>query len=181
MRKNNLLLLVLLIFVFHVGITYARNVRRLYSNHIFPILSDISQWSPKPDSVLIAYVIFIYKNLYFDKPDHFASEMEKLKNILIIKIRQGKFVRIGSTIVHLTPIYGCKMSLDLLKLPTNQFTFISDDYYNEYYNELFNQAHERNQFINFLNELGIYDFFLIKRSEASKLFELKIPLKRIFF
>ncbi len=90
--------------------------------------------------------------------------MEKLKNMLIIKVRQGKFIRISSNdpnIVHLTPIYGCKMSLDLLKLPTDQFTFISDDYYNE----LFNQAHERNQFINFLNELGIYEFFLVKNSK----------------
>jgi len=110
--------------------------------------------------------------------------MEKLKNMLIIKVRQGRFIRIssnGPNIVHLTPTYGCKMSLDLLKLPTDQFSFISDDYYNEYYGELFNQAHERNQFINFLNELGIYEFFLVKKLEASKSFELKILLNRIFF
>ncbi|CAF4770449.1 unnamed protein product, partial [Rotaria sp. Silwood2] len=80
-------------------------------------MSDNSQWSTKSDSVLIAYVIFIYKELYALKPEHFTSEMEKLKNMLIIKIRQGKFIRInsnGPNVVHLTSSYGCKTSLDLL-------------------------------------------------------------------
>ncbi|CAF3274884.1 unnamed protein product, partial [Rotaria sp. Silwood2] len=101
-----------------------------------PILSDSSQWSTKPDSVLIAYVIFIYKELYALKPEHFVSEMEKLKNMLIIKVRQGKFIRInsnGTNVVHLTSSYGCKTSLDLLKLLTHQFTFISDDYFQQYH------------------------------------------------
>ncbi|CAF4848454.1 unnamed protein product [Rotaria sp. Silwood1] len=149
-----------------LGISESRNSRRIYSNHMIPIISDISQWSAKSDSVLIAYVIFIYKEIYAPKPDHFASEMEKLKNMLIIKIRQGKFIRInsnGPNIVHLTSSYGCKTSLDSLKLSTHQFTFISDDYFQQYHRELFYQDRERYHFINFLNELDIHDFFLVKR------------------
>ncbi|CAF4767043.1 unnamed protein product, partial [Rotaria sp. Silwood2] len=129
-------------------------------------MSDNSQWSTKSDSVLIAYVIFIYKERYALEPEHFASEVEKLKNMLIIKIRQGKFIRInsnGPNVVHLTSSYACKTSLDLLKLSTHQFTFISDDYFQQYHKELFYEDRERYQFINFLNELDIYDYFLVKR------------------
>ncbi|CAF4897796.1 unnamed protein product, partial [Rotaria sp. Silwood1] len=71
-------------------ISESRNVRKIYSNHIFPILSDDSQWSTKSDAILIVYVIFIYKDLYSPQPDHFANEMKTLKNTLIIKTRQDK-------------------------------------------------------------------------------------------
>ena len=148
-----------------LGISESRNVRRIYSNHIVPIISDDVQWSSKSDSVLIAYVIFIYKLLYSPKPEHFTSEMQNLKNKLIIKTRQGKFVRIDSNIVHLPTSYGCQKSLDLLKLFTNRFTFISNDYLTQYQTEIFYDDRERNRFVYFLNELDLYDFFLIKKVE----------------
>ena len=97
--------------------------------------------------------------------------MEKLKNKIIIKTRQGKFVRINSdetNIVHLSTLYGCKRSLELLNVSTHQFTFISDDYYNQYRTELFYQDRERNQFMSFLNELDIHDFFLVNRKDNGK-------------
>jgi hypothetical protein len=152
-----------------LGISESRNVRRIYSNHIFPILSDDIQWSTKSDSVLIAYLIFIYKELYSPQPEHFINEIEKLKTKIIIKTRQGKFVRINTNnIIHLTSLYGCKISLELLKLSINHFTFISDDYYNQYRTELFYQDRERYRFINFLNELNIYDYFLVDKIDKGK-------------
>jgi len=154
-----------------LGISESRNVRRIYSNHILPILSDDIQWSTKSDSILIAYLIFIYKELYSPQPEQFSNEMEKLKTKLIIKTRQGKFVRInsnGTDIVHLTSLYGCKMSLEVLNLSTHDFIFISDDYYNQYRTELFYQDRERYRFISFLNELDIQDFFLVKREDKGK-------------
>jgi hypothetical protein len=164
----------------YIGISDSRNVRRIYSNHILPIISDDTQWSTKSDSVLIAYLIFIYKELYSLQPDHFVNEIEKLKSKLIVKTRQGKFIRInsnGSDIIHLTSLYGCKISLELLKLSTHRFTFISDDYYNQYRTELFYQDRERYRFVSFLNELDLHDFFLVNRVNNGK---LKYTLKDIF-
>jgi len=147
-----------------LGISESRNVQRIYSNHILPIISNDVQWSTKSDSTLIAYLIFIYKELYSAKPEHFASEMEKLKTKLIVKTREGKFTQINSNnILHLPSSYGCKQSLDLLNLSKHRFQFISDDYLNEYRAELFYQDRERFRFLSFLNELNIQDFFLVKR------------------
>ncbi|CAF2946901.1 unnamed protein product, partial [Rotaria sp. Silwood2] len=146
-----------------------------YPKHLKIVLEDL----PTIDERLLIYIETKYPRrlesikrllkdleLYALKPEHFTSEMEKLKNMLIIKIRQGKFIRInsnGPNVVHLTSSYGCKTSLDLLKLSTHQFTFISDDYFQQYHKELFYQDRERYQFINFLNELDVYDYFLVKR------------------
>lgn len=134
-------------------------------------MSDLGQWLTKSDAVLIAYVIFIYKELYSPNPGHFASEMEKLKTKLIIRTRQGKFIPLnqkGANIIHLPLSYDCSVSLDLLKLPKYQFTFISDDYYQEYNKEIFHQNRDRRQFVQFLNELDIEGFFLIKTVQTSK-------------
>ncbi|CAF3529276.1 unnamed protein product, partial [Rotaria sp. Silwood2] len=146
-----------------------------YAKHLKIVLEDL----PTIDERLLDYIEKKYPRrlesikrllkdleIYAPKPDHFASEMEKLKSMLIIKVRQGKFIRInsnGPNIVHLTSYYGCKASLDSLKLSTHQFTFISDDYFQQYHRELFYQDRERYHFINFLNELDIHDFFLVKR------------------
>lgn len=147
-----------------LGISDSRNVRRIYSNHILPIISNDIQWKTKSDSILIAYLIFIYKELYSPQPEQFANEIEKLKTKLIIKTRQGIFIQINSNnIIHLTSLYGSKKSLDLLNLSKHQFEFISDDYYNQYHTQLFYQDREKYRFITFLNELNIQDFFLIKR------------------
>ena len=152
-----------------LGISESRNVRRIYSNHILPIISDEMQWSSKSDAILIAYVVFIYKELYSPQPEHFASEMEKLKSKLIVKTREGKFVRINADeIVHLTSLYGCQMSLEVLNLPHHRFTFISDDYLKQYQKELFYQDREKNRFRSFLNELDLQDFFVVKREDKGK-------------
>ena len=98
--------------------------------------------------------------------------MEKLKTKLIVKTQQGQFVRInadGGEIVHLTLLYGCAMSLQLLNLPTHRFTFISDDYFNQYQKEFFYQDREKHRFVSFLNELNLHDFFLVKRVEKGLL------------
>ena len=147
-----------------LGVSESRNVQRIYSNHILPIMSNDVQWSTKSDSVLLAYLIFIYKELYSPKPEYFTSEIEKLKNQLIIKTREGKFIQMNSNnIIHLPSSYGCKQSLDLLSLSKHRFQFISNDYLNEYRAEIFHQDRERYRFISFLNELLIQDFFLVKR------------------
>ena len=135
------------------------------------MLMDDAQWSKKSDAVLIACLILIYKDLYAPRPDHFMTEMEKLKNQLIIKTRQGKFVRINSnenTIIHLSSLYGCEHSLDVLPLLKDQFTFIADDYYTEYRQELFYRDSDRILFIHFLNDLDISDFFHVKSIEHRK-------------
>jgi hypothetical protein len=64
---------------FILGITDASNIRRIYSNHILPVLKDDAQWSSKSDAVLIAYMVCIYKNLYAPAPEIFMSENENLK------------------------------------------------------------------------------------------------------
>lgn len=91
---------------------------------------------------------------------------------MIIKTRQGKFIRLNSNgtenIIHLTSLYGCKRSLDVLNLSTHQFTFISDDYYNQYHKELFYQEREKNRFVSFLDELDLHDFFLVNRVNTGK-------------
>ncbi|CAF2812536.1 unnamed protein product [Rotaria sp. Silwood2] len=124
-------------------------------------MSDDSQWSKKSDLILIAYLICIYKELYAPNPETFTYEMEQLKKKMIIKIHDGKFVRLGSnkTIVHLTSLYGCSQSLEYLKLSNHQFTFISNDYIQQYQKELFYQDSEKRKFLAFLNELDLYDFF----------------------
>ncbi len=97
--------------------------------------------------------------------------MEKLKSKLILKTRQGKFVRInanGNDRIHLTSIYGCQISLELLKFSASRFTFISDDYYNQYRTELFSQDREKHRFIAFLKELQLPDFFLVNRIDNGK-------------
>ncbi|UJR16805.1 hypothetical protein I4U23_003704 [Adineta vaga] len=71
-----------------IGISEFNNVRRIFTNHILPIMSDEMEWKTKSDSVLIAYLILIYKDLYSLNPAHFANDMEKLRNYLIIKTRQ---------------------------------------------------------------------------------------------
>ena len=132
---------------------------------------DDAQWSKKSDAVLIASLILIYKDLYAPRPDHFMNDMEKLKNQLIIKTRQGIFVRINSnasTIIHLTSLYGCEHSLDVLPLLKDHFTFIADDYYTEYRKELFYRENDRILFIHFLNDLDISDFFHVKVIEHRK-------------
>lgn len=120
--------------------------------------------------MLIAYLIFIYKELYCEQANSFVNEIENLKKKMIIKTRAGKFIRINSddNIVHLTSLYGCKISLELVKLKTHQFTFISDDYYNEYCTELFKQENEKHRFAYFLNELGIPAFFHVKHRTDGK-------------
>ncbi|CAF1431292.1 unnamed protein product, partial [Didymodactylos carnosus] len=151
-----------------LGVSDSRNIRKIYSNHILPVISDDTQWSTKSDSVLIAYLICIYKELYYPQPDLFLNEIDKLKSKLIIKIREGKFVRTnsnGANIVHLTSLYGCERSLDSLTLSMDQFTFISDDYYNQYRTELFYQDTERKKFVRFLNELDLHDFFLVNMTD----------------
>jgi hypothetical protein len=97
--------------------------------------------------------------------------MENLKSKLIIKTREGKFVRINSdgiNTVHLPSSYGCKASLDLLKSFMNRFTFISDDYFNQHQSDLFFEERERRRFIYFLRELDLHDFFLIKKVDRGK-------------
>ncbi|CAM4933155.1 unnamed protein product [Rotaria socialis] len=151
-----------------LGITDALNIRRIYSNHILPVMMDDAQWSKKSDSVLIAYLMCIYKDLYAPRPDLFIQQMDELKNQMIVKTRQGKFVRIdsnGANIIHLTSLYGCERSLDSLTALADQFTFISDDYFKEYRTELFLKDSDRNLFIHFLNDLNIHDFFLVKTIE----------------
>ena len=157
--------------LFIIGITDALNVWRIYSNHVLPVIMDDTQWSKKSDSVLIAYLILIYKYLYAPQPDHFMNDMEKLKTKMIVKTHQEKFIRINSnenSIVHLTSFYGCQQSLDSLKSLKDRFIFISDDYYNQYQTELFFKDKERNLFIHFLNDLNIYEFFLVKPIERGK-------------
>lgn len=155
----------------HIGISESRNSRRIFSNHILPIMSDLEQWLTKPDAVLLAYTIFIYKELYCPNPGHFASDMEKLKTTLILKIGQGKFMRLnpnGPNIIHLPLSYGCSISLESLKLPKYRFTFISDDYFRQYKQEIFSQERECRQFVRFLNELDVEEFFFVRRVQSSK-------------
>ena len=157
--------------LFMIGITEAHNVRRIYSNHVLPVIMDDTQWSKKPDSVLIAYLILIYKYLYAPEPYQFMNDMEKLKTQMIVKTHQEKFIRINSnenSIVHLTSFYGCRQSLDSLQSLKDQFLFISNDYYNQYQTELFFKDKERNLFIHFLNDLNIHEFFLVKPNERGK-------------
>ncbi|CAF1258977.1 unnamed protein product [Adineta steineri] len=151
-----------------LGISEFRQIRRIYANHVLPIMADEMQWKTKSDSVLIAYLIFIYKDLYSLNPAEFANDMKKLRNQLIIKTQQGNFIRINSNetdIVHLTSLYGSQTSLDLLKLFPNRFQFISNDYLIEYQKELFYHAKERLKFNYFLNELDLHGFFLIKKKD----------------
>ncbi|CAF4554662.1 unnamed protein product [Rotaria sp. Silwood2] len=148
----------------NLGLCDARNIRRIYSSHILPVINDDSQWSKKSNAILIAYLICIYKELYAPNPETFTYEMEKLKTKMIIKTRDGKFVRldIDKTIIHLTSLYGCSKSLEYLKLSNHQFTFISNDYIQQYQNELFYHDREKQKFVIFLNELNLYDFFQMK-------------------
>lgn len=128
-----------------------------------PVIRDDSQWSKKSDSTLIAYLICIYKELFALNPETFEYEMKQLKKTMLIKTTNGKFIRLDSdkTIIHLTSFYGCTLSLEHLKLPNHQFTFISNDYIQEYHKELFYQDYEKRRFLAFLKELGIYDSFKI--------------------
>ena len=154
-----------------LGLTEALNIRGIYSNHILPVMMDDAQWSSKSDAVLIAYVMCIFKDIYAVQPDRFESEFEKLKTQLIVKIHTGKFVRMNSAehkVIHLPSSYGYGYSLENVKSLRDQLTFISNDYLNLYRQEVFTRENERKQFIHFLVNLGISEFFLVEPKDQRK-------------
>ncbi|UJR37109.1 hypothetical protein I4U23_029813 [Adineta vaga] len=144
-----------------LGITEGHNIREIYRQQMLPIMSDSSRWSSKSDSVLMAYLMCIYEYIYLEQREkNFENELKTMQNNIIIKTRGNTFVSLGSSdvIVHLTSKYGCRKSLESLKLPKYQFIFISDDYYTEYHTQLLRTENDMRSFVSFLKELNMSDF-----------------------
>jgi len=146
-------------------------------------MSDPNRWAFKSESVLTAYLLFIYKDLYLPDRDNFESGFLQLQNKMIVKTRDNKFVSLGSpdTVVHLTSRYGCEMSLESLKLSKFKFTFISDDYYNQWHDEISNRSRRKDDrdnidwFALFLRRLNVSDFLQMHSDSRSKYISLDIP------
>ncbi|CAF4402834.1 unnamed protein product, partial [Adineta steineri] len=115
----------------------------------------------------MAYLMCIYEYIYLPNRGISENELKILQNNMIIKTRDNKFVSLGSpdVVVHLTAKYGCRRSLEFLKLSNHQFIFISDDYYNEYHTELFRADNDLHSFVSFLKELNLSDFLQINLQE----------------
>ncbi|CAF1395347.1 unnamed protein product [Rotaria sordida] len=153
----------------NLGINKSHNIREIYLQHMLPVMSDQTHWSLKSESVLIAYLLCIYEYIYSQKSDLFENELKILKSKVLIKTRDNKFVSLGSpdVVVHLTLKYGCKDSLESLRLSNYQFIFISDDYYNEFcLTELFLKSHDVHSFVIFLKKLNINDFLQVDLNET---------------
>ncbi|CAF3761406.1 unnamed protein product [Adineta steineri] len=151
----------------NLGISDLRNIHEIYRQHISPVLLDPARWSLKSESVLMAYLMCIYEYIYLPNRGISENELKILQNNMIIKTRDNKFVSLGSpdVVVHLTAKYGCRRSLEFLKLSNHQFIFISDDYYNEYRTELFRTDSDLHPFVSFLKELNLSDFLQINLQE----------------
>lgn len=138
---------------------------------MLPIMSDQSRWSSKSDAVLIAYLLCIYEYIYVPNPNQFESEFKTLQKQMIIKTRNNKLVSLGSpdVIVHLTTKYGCKTSLESLKIPNYQFIFISDDYVNELVNtDAYKSNFTNYDFVRFLYGLNISEFLQVIPNQECK-------------
>ena len=143
-----------------LGVSDGRNIRAIYRQHILPIMADPTRWPSKSEATLIAYLLCIYEYVYMPDRDAFQNELETLQNKMVIKTRDKKFVSLGSSdvVVHLTSLYGSKMSLEQLRLSKFKFTFISDDYCNEIFRMKNGDIHD---FVSFLKELHINESLLV--------------------
>jgi hypothetical protein len=140
-------------------------VKDIYRLHIRPTLTDSTRWSKKSDSVLVAFLLCIYTHF-----DQFENELDQLEKYLVIKTRNGEFIRLDTPgiIIHLTSTYGCTRSLESLVSSKHAFTFISDDYINNYRTELFRTNDEINNFVRFLKQLNITEFFQVNITDTRK-------------
>ncbi len=156
-------LLSYLVLFFRIGINESPNFREIYRQHILPIMSDPNRWSLKSESVLISYLLCIYEYIYLPGPEQFENELKQLQNKMVIKTRDNKFVSLGSPdiIVHLTSIYGSRISLESLKLAKYKFTFISDDYYLRCPPAILHSKSNMPDLVTFLEELKINDFLQV--------------------
>jgi hypothetical protein len=159
-----------LFYFYCIGISEARNIREIYRLHMLPVMSDPSRWSVKSESVLVAYLLCIYHYIYLPNRDKFENELKQLQIKMVIKTRDNKFVSLGSPdiVVHLTSIYGSARSLESIKSPNYQFTFISDDYYLQCRAEIFRSDHDKHEFIAFLRELNLNDFLQVNPIDTRK-------------
>jgi len=138
-------------------------IKDIYRLHIRPILLDSSRWSTKSDSVLVAFLLCIYTHL-----NQFEHEINQLQKHMVIKTRNGKFIRLDSPgiIIHLTSTYGCTRSLESLISSKHEFIFISDDYINNYRTELFSTKDDINNFVRFLEQLNITEFLQVNITDT---------------
>lgn len=154
-----------------LGIVDKIKVKDLYRLHIRPTLLDSNRWSIKSDSVLLAFLMCVY--VHFDQLENdFGKE-------ILVKTRDGKFVHLDSPdpIIHLTSTYGCIHSLESFSSTKYQFTFISDDYFNEYHQELFSTKDQMRKFVTFLDRLNINEFIQMNNTDTRK----TVPIFFSFF
>ena len=152
-------------------------MKDIYRLYMRPTLLDSNRWSKKSDSVLVAFLLCIYTHF-----QQFENDLSQLQKHMVIKTRNGKFVRLDTpgVIIHLTSTYGCTRSLEPLTSSKYEFTFISDDYINTYRTDLFSTNDEINNFVRFLEQLNITEFFQVNISDtrnyltSSNIFIIKI-------
>ena len=139
------------------------NIREIYRQHILPVMSDPARWSTKSESVLKAYLLCVYTDIYLLFRDTFDNELDNLRKYMIIKTQDNRFVSLGSSdvIVHLSSRYSPKLSLEPLNLQKSKFTFISNDYYRQFCETILQNDVDMRRFISFLKELQIDDFLQI--------------------
>ena len=133
-------------------------------------MSDVNRWSKKSEDVLIAYLVCFFQYIFEPDRDHAENHLKKLRQTMVIKTREKKFVSLSSpdTVVHLTSTYGFKSALESMKLTTYKFHFIADDYYTAYRNELFDMEQKKYQFRSFLEELRLSGSLQVNTKEHRK-------------
>ena len=127
------------------------------------VMSNPTLRASKPEPILMAYVLCIFEYIYLLNRDALQNDIKTLQNTLVVKTRDNTFVSLGSPdiFVHLTSTYSPKTSLDSLRLSTNKFTFISDDYFKLIQAQTERKGGNLNPFVGFLRELRITDFLQV--------------------
>lgn len=154
-----------------LGVKDNPNIRDIFRQHILPVMSDSARWSSKSEAVLIAYLICIYRYIYSSDNSLSENDMKQLRKSLVIRTREKKFVSLGTpgTVVHLTSLYGCRVSLEELTLTKYRFHFISDDYLTQYSADLFKTPQEKSKFRGFLQEIGLSESLQVNPSDRREL------------
>jgi hypothetical protein len=158
------------------------NIRNLYHEYWLPTMSDPKLWATKSSDLLIAYFMCIFEYMYAGEGNISDITMDQLRKILLVKTKQNKFISLGNekNFFHLTKTYGARYSAENLPLNTDQYHFISDDYYRDYRDEeIFTKPYFRQRFPQFLLDLKINDFFQIESKDIREYSYFKM-FTRIF-
>jgi hypothetical protein len=164
------------LFLIFLGFQDRPNIRSLYHESWLPTMSDPQLWATKSNDVLIAYVMCIFEYMYATDASISEIMLNQLRNVLLIKTNQNKFVSLGTekNFFHLTKTYGARCSTDQLPLNSDQYHFIADDYFQDYrQEEIFAKLHLERRFFEFLSHLNIHDFFSIASNDIRESCALK--------